>query len=447
MTESATMVAEAAPTPEVKAEGLDFGVFSAGLDEPKALTALRRGAYESYKTLSFPSTKTEEWRYTDLSKVGFESYAPTRPDHEVDEAYPTMVQDVLDRSGDRSGIIVQRNGRVVHAELDPSLAEQGVVFCSLEHAAAEYPELLARTLDAAEPAEMEQKIWTLSLAFSSGGYLLYIPRDVRLEAPVHSFRIIDQAGSFVASQSLVLAESGAEGAVIDEFVSEDIDALSVHSAVVDGGDNATIDYVALQRYGRGVKHFSIQHLISRRDARLGVFNVQLGASLSRGDVSSRLLGQGCDSRMHALWFGDSDQHFDHHTLQLHAEPHAASDLLFKGALSDSSTSIFRGLIRVDPGAQLTDAYQTNRNLLLSDKAKAIALPSLEIEADDVRCSHGATIGQVDDAQLFYLMARGLTRQQAERLLVFGFFEEVLARIPMSGVRARVLEAIEGKIGV
>jgi Fe-S cluster assembly protein SufD len=227
---------------------------------------------------------------------------------------------------------------------------------------------------------------------------------------------------------------------------DDLDAVSVHAATVVGRDNANIDYVALQRYGRGVKHFSIQHVTVRRDARVGTFNVQLGADLARADVSSRLAGPGSDSEMLALWIGDHDQHFDHHTLQHHQAPHAHSDLLFKGALTDRSRSVFRGLIRVDEGAQLTDAYQTNRNLLLSDKASATSLPNLEIKADDVRCSHGATIGQVEASQLFYLMSRGLTRERAERLLVVGFVDEVLGRIPMAGVRERVLEAIEEKTG-
>ena len=231
---------------------------------------------------------------------------------------------------------------------------------------------------------------------------------------------------------------------LHEFVSEDLDAISMHGALIETGDNASVKYVSLQRYGRGVKHFSIQHATARRDSRTGVFNIQLGADLARADVSSHLLGQGCDGQMLALWLGDESQHFDHHTLQHHVEPHCGSDLLFKGALAGSASSVFRGLIRVAKGAQLTDAYQTNRNLLLSEKAKAVTLPSLEIEADDVRCSHGATIGQVDDSQLFYLMSRGLTREQAERLLVLGFFEEVLGRLPMAGVRARVLEAIEAK---
>jgi Fe-S cluster assembly protein SufD len=208
-----------------------------------------------------------------------------------------------------------------------------------------------------------------------------------------------------------------------------------------------VHYLALQRYGTGVRHFSMQHSNTGRNSSLDGLNVTIGGDLSRCDVTSHLLGPGAESEMLALWFGDGTQHFDHHTLQNHAAPHARSDLLYKGALTGSARSVFRGLIRVAEGAQLTDAYQTNRNLLLSEDAHATALPNLEIAADDVRCSHGATVGQVDESQLFYLRSRGLERRQAERLLVFGFFHEVLGRIPMDGVRERIEEAIERKIGL
>jgi len=437
---------EAPPIGDASA-GLDFDAFASALDEGAVLASLRAAAWRRYSELPFPSKKTEEWRYTDLSKIPFDSYAPVRPQDDTEEALPPTVRAVLEQSGERAGVVVQRNGRVVHAELDPSLAERGVVLCSLERAAADHPGLIERGIGGAAPAPMEEKIWTLHLAFLSGGYVLHVPRGVRLEAPIHVFRIVDRPGALVSTCSLIVADHGSESAIIDEFVSDDLDALSVHAAIVGGGDNATVDYVVLQRYGRGMRHFSIQHASAGRDTRLNLFNIQLGADLSRADVTSELGGEGCDSEMLALWLGDADQHFDHHTIQHHAKPHAHSDLLFKGALADRASSVFRGLIRVDPGAQLTDAYQTNRNLLLSEDAKAITLPSLEIEADDVRCSHGATIGQVEDTQLFYLMSRGLSHDQAQRLLVLGFFEEVLDRIPMQGVRARVLDAIEEKTGL
>lgn len=426
---------------------IDFASFSAGLDESEALASWRAREWNRYAELPFPTKKSEEWRYTDLSKIDFDGLAAApAPAHE--SALPASVADVLERAGARAGVVVLRNGRVVHAELDETLAAKGVVLCSIAEAAADHPEWLERTLFAARPAAHEEKLWSLHAAFM-GGYVLYVPRNVVIDAPIHAFHLVDDAGLLAAGHTVVLAETGSRSAVIDEFVSDDLDgrSVSLHGATVHGEDNADVEYVALQRFGRGVAHFATQHASVRRDTRIKSFNVALGGDVSRADVTSRLIGPGSDSEMLALWFGGSDQHFDHHTLQHHAAPHAHSDLLFKGALTDDADSVFRGVIRVDRGAQLTDAYQTNRNLLLSKGSHARSLPNLEIEADDVRCSHGATIGQVDEGQLFYLQARGLTREQAERLLVFGFFEEVLGRIPVQGVRDRVMTAIEEKIGL
>jgi Fe-S cluster assembly protein SufD len=246
-----------------------------------------------------------------------------------------------------------------------------------------------------------------------------------------------------------VVERGAEVTVIDEYMSDDLDegSLSLNGVEVFGGEGALVNYLGLQRFGSGVQHFTMQHANTPKDCTLNSFNVTIGADLSRCDITSHLLGEGSDSEMLAVWFGDGDQHFDYHTLQHHAAPSARSDLLFKGALAGSAESIFRGLIRVDVGAQLTDAYQTNRNLLLSAESQATTLPSLEIAADDVKCSHGASVGQVDEHQLFYLTSRGLTRAQAERLLVFGFFGEVLARMPVESVRERMTDAIERKIDI
>ena len=427
----------------------DFEAFRGGVSEPAAMAGARRAAWERFASLPWPTRKSEEWRYTDLSAVGFDALAPVAPAAAPTEGLPADVRAVLGRSGDRAGVVVLRDGRLAHLELEPAAERAGVVLCSIREAAVEHPELLRRALFDAQPAPAEEKLWSLHVALLGGGYFLFVPRGVEMEAPVHAFHIVERAGTLSSAHSVVYAEPGGRAAVIDEFLSDDLEGetVSLHGATISGEGGAGVEYVALQRFGRGVKRFSTQHVFAGRDSRVVTFNVGLGGDLSRADVTSRLNGPGSDSEMLALWFGDADQHFDHHTLQHHAAPHAHSDLLFKGALTDEGSSVFRGLIRVDKGAQLTDAYQTNRNLLLSEGAHASALPNLEIEADDVRCSHGATIGQVEDGQLFYLMSRGLTRRQAERLLVFGFFDEVLARLPMEGVRTRVREAIEEKIGL
>jgi Fe-S cluster assembly protein SufD len=426
--------------------------FLEALDEPEALLERRREAWRRYAELPMPSTESEEWRYTDVSGLDPEAYTPLGPEAErvadLDEL-PEAVRRVLDRDQARSAVGVQVNGGFVHRRLDDELAEQGVVFAPVAEVARERPELLEEHLFSSPVAEWEEKLWTLHVALLTNGYVLYVPDGVRVAEPVHTFRWVDRPGALLATHSLVVAGEGAEVTCIDEFLSPDLDepVLSVNGAEVWGGRNATVRYLSLELFGRGAKHFSIQHNTAGRDTALGGFNVALGGDLSRADVTSHLEGAGGESEMLALWFGSDDQHFDHHTLQHHAAPHAYSDLLYKGALEDEAESVFRGMIRVDEGAQLTDAYQTNRNLLLSDACHATTLPNLEIEADDVRCSHGATVGQVDPSMMFYLMSRGLTRSQAERLLVFGFFDEVLNRMTVEGVRERLREAIEEKIGL
>jgi len=431
------------------------------LNEPETLLEMRRRAWERYLELPMPTRKTEEWRYTDITNLRLESFRPAMPSGaaggralpaggvEELESVPEAVREVLARSGERSALWIQVDGDTVYGRLDDELAERGVVFARISEVARSRPELLEKYLFSSAIAPMEEKLWAAHVALLSDGYLLYVPRNVHLPAPVHSFRCITAGGILVSSHSLIIAEEGAEVTCIDEFLSPDLSEPSIGLAGAElfSGSNATIRYISLQRYGRGVRHFGLQHATAGKDSRLAGINVSLGADVARSDVTSHLEGPGSESEMLALWFGDRDQHFDHHTLQHHAAPNAHSDLLYKGALTDSADSVFRGLIRVDKDAQLTDAYQTNRNLILSEQAKARTLPNLEIEADDVRCSHGATVGQVDAAQLFYLMSRGLSRMQAERLLVFGFFDEVLRRIPVEGVRKRIRETIEQKIGI
>lgn len=418
--------------------------------EPALLAARRQDAWAEWLAEPMPTRRMEEWRYTDISGLDPEAYAPvatTGIRARSRDDLPASVREVLEGDSKRSAVFVQHNGAVEHVRVDPELERLGVVYAPIAEIAETRPELLERFLFRSDVAPCERKLWALHAAMLSGGYVLYVPKNVALPHPVHALRYLDEDGGLFSSHSLIIAESGAELTCLDEYLSPDFEtgALSLNGVEIFGDANATVRYLALQHYGRGVRHFSMQHANTGRDSTLNVFNVTLGSDLARCDVSGHLLGPGSDSEMLALWFGDGDQHFDHHTLQNHAAPQARSDLLFKGALAGKSSSVFRGLIRVAEGSQLTDAYQTNRNLLLSEQAKAIALPNLEIEADDVRCSHGATVGQVDDAQLFYLMSRGLSRREAEHLLVLGFFDEVLSRVPLEGTRERIRAAIERKI--
>ncbi|MEN8145866.1 MAG: Fe-S cluster assembly protein SufD [Gemmatimonadota bacterium] len=423
--------------------------------EPGSLQRRRATAWEEFGRHPMPTRKLEEWRYTDISGLDVEAYHPLLGGPGAENggapkaAIPAAVQAVLDNGQARSAVMVQDGGRVVHTELDPELKDMGVLFAPLLEVLESHPELIERYLFASSVGPAETKLWALHSATVSDGYVLHVPAGVTIPDPVHVLRHLSTPEALVSTHSLIITESGASVTCVDEYLSPDLEpgSLSLNGTEIFGAENASVNFISLQRYGSGVKHFSMQHANTRRDSRLSGFNVTLGGDLARSDVTSHLEGEAGSSEMLALWFGDGSQHFDHHTLQHHAAAHAHSDLLYKGALTGGARSVFRGLIRVDPDAQLTDAYQTNRNLLLSDDASATSLPNLEIEADDVRCSHGATVGQVDDAQMFYLMSRGLNRKQAERLLVFGFFEEVLGRVPVDGIRERVRQAIEEKIGL
>jgi Fe-S cluster assembly protein SufD len=272
---------------------------------------------------------------------------------------------------------------------------------------------------------------------------------VDVEVPIQSYRWLDVVGS-IMPRTLVVVEEGASVTYIDEYASASGEDPAFSNGAVElyVGEGANLRYVSLQNWERNVLHFNTIRSSTEKDATINSLVVSLGSQLSRTNVEAGLTAPGGDSEMLGLYFADTEQVLDHHTLQDHIAPNAHSDLLYKGALRDESLTVFSGLIRVEPGAQKTDAYQTNRNIILgTDEAMAVSLPNLEIMADDVKCSHGSTTGQVDETELFYLMSRGIPRREAEKLVVYGFFGEVTSRIPLQGLKEKLDRAIEGKIGL
>jgi len=420
------------------------------LGEPEWLRERRMHAWDVYERTPMPTTRLEEWRYTDLSKkldlsVLRLSDADAAPDDP--EAWPERLRATMEEDREASGHIVIIDGHVVHADLAPELEAQGVVLLSLHQAVGRYPELVREHLATeAVPAE-EGKFAALNAALWSDGILLYVPSGVRLDRPVRVTRWLGESGVAYISRVLIVAEPDSRVSYVDEVVSDDFETQTLTSTAVEviARDRSQVQYVAVQRLGSKAFYQSVQRTLAQRDATLDTLNVGLGASVTRVDLNAKLLGAGASSDMLGLYFGDGDQHFDFNTSQDHIEPNTASDLLYKGALDGKSRAVFRGIIRVHKGAQGTDAYQTNRNLLLSPGARADSLPNLEIEADDVKCSHGATVGQLDSEARFYLMSRGLSGIQAERLVVLGFLGEVLAKLPLGGVVEKVTRVIEEKL--
>ena len=418
--------------------------------EPNWLKERRLHAWDVYEKTAMPTTRLEEWRYTDLKKkLDLNALAwPKLTECEDDfGACPDGLQEAMRADHPASGHVWEIDGIVFHIDLEESLQEKGVVLTSLRRAIDSHPELLQQHLATEALPPESGKFEALNGALWTDGVLLHVPRGVRLDLPIRVTRWVSQPGVALFSRTLIIAEPGSQVSLVDEILSGDFGSQTFVSDAVEvmAEDGAQVQYVSLQRLGRGVFYQSSQRTLAQRDSTLDTLNVSMGASTSRVDLNARLLGPGASSDMLGLYFGDDSQHFDHNTSQDHLAPNTSSDLLYKGALDHSSRSVFRGIIRVHPKAQKTDAYQTNRNLLLSDDARADSLPNLEIQADDVRCSHGATVGQLDAESRFYLMSRGLTREQAERLVVLGFLGEVLSRLPLGGVVDKVTNVIEVKL--
>ena len=436
-----------APPRERAARALNRdAVLETGLADPAWLKARREEAWDIYMATPLPSTRSEEWRYTDVARLlPLEGLEPNLegPDGVPDALLRTMAHDETS-----AGRVVDIDGTVVSVELDAALAAQGVVLCSLREAARNCDPVVEALLATRAVPPSDGKFPALNAALWTDGVFLRVPRDVRLEEPIRLSRWVSRPGTATLTRILIVAEELSQVSFVDEIVSPDFESTTFVNTAVElfsrGG--AQVQYVSLQRMGKGGFYLASQRTLAERDSTLDTLNVALGGSVGRVDLNARLLGPGANSDMLGLYFGDDDQHFDFNTSQDHVAPDARSDLLYKGALDGSARGVFRGIIRVHEGAQRTDAYQTNRNLILSDAAVATSLPNLEIGADDVRCSHGATVGQLDAEALFYLMSRGLDREQAERLVVLGFLGEVLNRLPLGGVTEKVTKAIKAKLG-
>ena len=442
--------------PEVlKSKGISLETveaLSSFKDEPDWLAEKRLEAWRSFESLPMPTLRDEAWRYTDISDVRIEDFLPYAPSSDVasEDDLPDAVQRLIHEGEENSALLVQHNSETAYSRVDEELSRKGVVFTDLHTALAEHEDLVREKLFGLVPGDYD-KFSALSAALFAGGSFLYVPRGVDVEVPIQSYRWLDATGATMP-RTLVVVEEGASVTYIDEYASsgteDDEPALSNGAVELYVGQGARLRYVSLQNWGRNVLHFNTIRSEAAKDATINSLVVSLGSELSRTNVDAGLAEAGSDSEMLGLYFADSNQVLDHYTLQDHLAPNAHSDLLYKGALRDESLAVFSGLIRVEPGAQKTDAYQTNRNLILgTDDAMAVSLPRLEIQADDVKCSHGSTTGQVDEVELFYLMSRGIPRREAEKLVVFGFFGEVTSRIPLKGLKEKLDRAIEGKIGL
>jgi len=342
--------------------------------------------------------------------------------------------------------MVQHNSSVVMTTSGQDLDAKGVIFCDLDVAAQKYPELVDPHLHSLVPTD-RTKFTALHGAFRTGGTFLYVPADVAVEMPLQTLTYLDAEGAAVFPHTLLVAERGAEVTFIDRFASPMLGrAFSDAISEIVLGDGAHVRYASIQEWGAGVTHLAVQRASVGRDADFRSLAIGFGASLSRAEAETVLAAPGGFSEMLGVFFADEDQHFDHRSVQDHVAPNCTSDLLYKGALRDESRAVYSGWVHVRPDAQKTIAMQTSRNIVLSEHAKADAIPNLEIEANDVRCGHAASVGPVEEETLFYLQSRGIPRDEAERLVVTGFFQEVLDRVTLEEVRHGAELAIQEELG-
>lgn len=423
-----------------------FEDFLARLENfPQWWTDLKRKSWARFHDLPMPARSDENWRFASIGSIGLDGYNLGGTPHE------DAKMEILARSSEireyAGKMVFADDNLLLHEPVSEGLARQGVIWLPIEKALSEHGELLKKHFMAQEIKLGSEKFSSLHSALCTAGSLLYVPNGVEIEAPLVACHWSSGANSSVFPHTLVIAESHAKAQLVDLFHCREKTSRNFVCGVNDiyAGPGSNVTYISAQNWSENTLSFHLNSTQAFRDSFVTSLNVNLGGKQARTESHSQVLGEGAHSGMFSLTVGDRKQEFDQRTLQTHAKGHSVSDLLYKNALLGEARTIFSGLIKVEKEAQQTDAYQTNRNLLLSDAAEANSLPGLEILANDVKCSHGATTGQIDRDQLYYMLSRGIPEVAAKELLIFGFFEEILLKLENKEIANTLREHIRKKL--
>lgn len=395
-----------------------------------------------------PTEAEEVWRYSRISQLDLDAYRPVDP--RAGEPLATPLPEPLDRAlsiaGVRSGVVVVHNGVIVHLEVDPAMASRGLAIAPASSLLPEDPGIVGAVASSTTDALTE-----LNAAFVIDPLVIRVPAGMTVPDPIVVLHWFDRDDLAAFPHTVVVTGADSEAAIAEYHASADVSTFVDPVVELEVGDASRLRYLNVQDLGSRVWQTAYHASRVGRDATLQSAVVALGGDYARVRTDSKLVGRGGTSNLLALYFGSGSQMHDFRTMQDHEGPQTTSDLLFKGALSGVSRSVYSGLIRVRKGAAGTNAFQTNRNLVLSEGAHADSVPNLEIEENQLQCSHASAVGPIDEEQRFYLESRGIPTWIAERLIVLGFFGEVLARLPVpayaSALRERVaaeLEVVAGR---
>ena len=415
-------------------------------NEPEWMRERRREAWTTYQELPMPTQQDEEWRRTSLRDIHLE-------DVELSEDWRAPTGTLLpeaERKETFGGFLGIYDGRQVEYRLDDDLKAKGVIFTDMATALREHGDLVREYFMTKCVPASDSKFAALHGAFWDTGTFLYVPKGVAVELPLRTIVAASLDGTASLAHTLIILDEESQAIFAEDFTSPLTGNAGFSSRVAEIilKRGANLHYIGVQHWGKSVHDFHTERVLLDRDSTIILQTVELGSRLSKGRVEAILHGNGATAKLQGLYVEDGRQHLDRYTLQDHRAADGTSDLLFKGVLTDKSRSVFSGLIRVSPEGKKTAAYQQNRNLLLSRAARADSIPNLEIGANDiVGCSHGATVGKVDEEQLFYLMCRGLSRIDATHLIVEGFVDPLIEQVPITGLREALRHEIQERVSV
>jgi Fe-S cluster assembly protein SufD len=409
---------------------------------PSFVEERRKAALEVFEREPLPHWRRSGFWTTSLRKLQLDELEPRR--YDTADELPDIVREHLGDE-DHAGLIVQRGASTVFTDVsDPNL-----LLMPLEHAVEEHPELVEQYFGSRLPID-EGKFAAATAAFWTGGVFMHVPKDARIEKPIQVVWLIDEPGTAQYAHTLAVVGEFAECKIREYCLAPPLEGQALHAGAFElyARPGAQVDLAHYQDWGTGEVHdVSVKRVEIRRDARVKWVPVHLGGRLTKQTLDIVTAEQGSDMRHTGLYFTERDEHLDLFTTDKHEEGHTTGDTIWKGALTGDSRASYEGLIHIVPGAQETHTYLQTHQMLLSPKAKGDAIPSLIVETDNVSASHGGTVGELDEEQIFYMMTRGVSREEAVRVLVEGYFEEVVQRLEDPGleqlVRRRIADKLRG----